>query len=591
MPLLALRVLLSLLCLTGLAQAATPTQSSDAGTQLNALFTSEWERNLRESPEMATSQGDTRYDEYWDDHSTAALTAQHQETQDALHRLKAIQREALSPTERLNADIFEWLLTQRLARDGFHEEQRPMTHKGGPQLAHEITELISFHDLQAYRRYVARLQRFPDRIAQDTEHMKEGLSKGNTPPRVLVERVPAQIARQIVDNPEQSPFYTPFLHPDSALQGPELDALAAQARQAIRDGIVPAFKRLQGFVTLTYLPGCRPSIAASDLPNGKAYYEFLIRDQTTTTLSADDIHEIGLREVARLHTALEKAKDDTGFKGTMAEFFVWLRSDPQFFYTNSEDLFHGYQALAKQIDPQLLRVFHLIPRQPYGVRAIPSVSAPDTTTAYYMPGAPDGSRAGYFYVNLYRPEARPRWEMVPLTLHESVPGHHFQFARSLELPEAPMFRKTAYFVGFSEGWGLYAEQLGYDMGLYDNPYDRVGQLSYEMWRAVRLVVDTGIHAKGWSRQQAIDFFKSYAPKTELDIVNEVDRYIGDPGQALAYKIGQLKISELRARAKARLGANFDLASFNDEVLSVGSVPLSVLEKHMTDWMEQATSRP
>ncbi len=247
-------------------------------------------------------------------------------------------------------------------------------------------------------------------------------------------------------------------------------------------------------------------------------------------------------------------------------------------------MLEGYQALSKRIDPELVKVFKMLPRMTYGVRAIPANIAPDTTTAYYQPGATDGSRAGYYYVNLFKPEVRPNWEMLALSLHEAVPGHHFQFARGMELPDMPMFRRTAYFVAYGEGWGLYAEQLGYDMDLYKNPYDKFGQLTYEMWRAVRLVVDTGIHAKGWSRQQAIDYFKANAPKTEQDIVNEIDRYIGTPGQALAYKIGQLKISELRARSQAKLGSRFDLRAFNDEVLGTGSIPLDALEKHIDAWI-------
>jgi uncharacterized protein (DUF885 family) len=315
-----------------------------------------------------------------------------------------------------------------------------------------------------------------------------------------------------------------------------------------------------------------------------------IRDRyyTTTSLSAEQIHVIGLQEVARIHAKMEMLKNETDFKGSLPAFFTFLRSDPRFFYKTPAELLQNYQALTKRIDPELVKVFHVLPRLTYGVRAIPDNIAPDTTTAYYQPGASDGSRAGFYYVNLFKPEVRPNWEMLPLSLHEAVPGHHFQFARGLELPELPMFRRTAYFVAYGEGWGLYAEQLGYDMGLYNNPYDKFGQLTYEMWRAIRLVVDTGMHAKGWTRQQAIDYFKANAPKTEQDIVNEIDRYIGTPGQALAYKIGQMKISELRARAQSKLGARFDLRAFHDEVLGTGSIPLAALEKHMDQWIAEQT---
>jgi uncharacterized protein (DUF885 family) len=327
------------------------------------------------------------------------------------------------------------------------------------------------------------------------------------------------------------------------------------------------------------------------MPDGKAYYDFLAGYFTTTDLRADEIHEIGLTEIARIRAEMEQVKAEVGFKGTLAEFFEHLRTDPKFFHNSPEALLEAYQAISKRIDPQLVKIAKTIPRLPYGVRPIPDNIAPDTTTAYYQPGAVDGTRAGYYYVNLYKPEVRPTWEMMPLSLHEAVPGHHFQFARGMELPDVPMFRRVGYFVAYGEGWGLYAERLGYDMGLYDDPYDRMGQLAYDMWRAVRLVVDTGMHTKGWSREQAIAYFMANAPKTEQDVVNEIDRYIGWPGQALAYKIGQLKISELRERATRALGEHFDLREFNDAVLATGSVPLKALEAHIDAWIEAEKREP
>ena len=287
---------------------------------------------------------------------------------------------------------------------------------------------------------------------------------------------------------------------------------------------------------------------------------------------------------------MEKTQAETGFNGTMAEFFNFLRTDPRFFKQTPQELLQAYQVVAKRIDPELVKISKIIPRLPYGVRAIPDNIAPDTTTAYYQGGAVDGpngkARAGYHYVNLYKPETRPTWEMMALSLHEAVPGHHFQFARALELPDMPMFRKTAYFVAYGEGWALYAEQLGYDMGLYDDPYERFGQLTYEMWRAVRLVVDTGMHAFGWSREQAIDYFRAHTAKTEQDIVNEIDRYIAWPAQALAYKIGEIRITGMRRKAERELGSRFDLRDFNDAILATGSVPLAALEQRMQAWMAQ-----
>jgi len=562
----------------------------DAASGLNKLFTDEWERALREDPERASAVGDTRYDDRWTDRSPAAIQAREAGDRAALQQLHAIDRAALPAGQQLNYDAFEWILQRQVERQRFREWLRPVNHQNGPQLADGIVELMPFHISVDYRNYLSRMRALPARIEQEIALMKEGLAAGNMPPRVLMERVPAQIAKQIVDDPIRSPFYRPFLQPGDGISAGERAAFQSEAQATIRDALVPAFRRLLDYVRGEYLPRTRPSVAASALPDGAAYYAFLVRDQTTTDLSVDAIHELGLKEVARLRKAIEALQAQIGYKGTLQEFFAYLRSDPKFFYKTGQELLNAYRALAKRVDPELVRVFRIIPRQPYGVREIPAVAAPDTTTAYYLPGAADSTRPGYYYVNLYKPESRPIWEMMPLTLHEAVPGHHFQFARALELPEAPMFRKTAYFVAYGEGWGLYAEQLGYDMGLYDDPYDRVGQLIYEMWRAVRLVVDTGLHAKGWSREKAIAYFKDNSAKTELDIVNEIDRYIGDPAQALAYKIGQIQISELRARAQHALGSSFDLRDYNDAVLAVGSVPLTALEAHIGRWIEERRAR-
>jgi uncharacterized protein (DUF885 family) len=568
------------------APAGPRPAASDAAKALDALFTQEWERGLREDPERASEIGDTRYNDRWTDRSLAATLAREAEDRAALERLHAIDRASLTADQQLNYDTFDWILQRAVERQRFREYLRPLDQHNGAQLANGITEVMPFRAAADYRNYLSRLAALPARIDQEIALMNEGLAAGNTPPRVLIERVPAQIARQIVVDPERSPCYQPFLRMSEGISSEERAALQAQAQATIRDRVVPAFRKLQDYVGSRYLPRARPTIAASDLPDGPAYYAFLVRDQTTTDLGVDEIHETGLREVARLRKAIEAVQAQVGFPGTLPQFFAYLRSDPKFFHKNPQELLEAYRALAKRIDPELVRIARIIPRLPYGVREIPANAAPDTTTAYYQPGAADGTRPGYYYVNLYKPESRPTWEMMPLTLHEAVPGHHFQFARALELPEAPMFRKTAYFIGYSEGWGLYAEQLGYDMGLYDDPYDRLGQLNYEMWRAVRLVVDTGIHAKGWSRERAIAYFKENAAKTDLDIVNEIDRYIGNPAQALGYKIGQMKISELRARAQRALGPRFDLRDFDDAVLAVGSVPLTTLETHVDRWIRE-----
>ncbi len=557
---------------------------SAAKRTLDAFFAAEWERGLRESPESATYNGDNRFNDRWSDRSLTAIARREAEDRAALETLHAIDRTALKPADRLDYDTFEWQLQHAIAAQRFRTYLQPVSHQGGIQTADGIAEIMPFATTKDYRDWLARMAAMPEQVDQAIALMQEGVKAGNVPPRVLMQRVPAQIAAQVVDDPVKSPFYRPFTRFPDAIPDADRKALLDEAQRTIRDRVVPAYRTLQAYFNDQYLPHAREGIAVTDLPDGADYYTYLAGYFTTTDLTPAQIHEIGLKEVARIRAEMEKVKAETGFEGTLAEFFTYLRTDPKFFEKTPEALLERYRSVAKRIDPELVKVFHVIPRLPYGVRPIPDNIAPDTTTAYYQPGAADGSRAGYYYVNLYKPETRPTWEMIPLTLHESVPGHHFQFARGLELPDAPMFRRTAYFVAYSEGWGLYAERLGYDMGLYSDPYDRMGQLAYDMWRAVRLVVDTGMHGQGWSRDRAIQYFMDNSPKTRQDVVNEIDRYIDWPGQALAYKIGQLKISELREKASRELGPKFDLRAYNDAVLGTGSVPLDVLERHIDAWI-------
>jgi uncharacterized protein (DUF885 family) len=559
---------------------------NSAPSALRRFFADEWERSLRDSPETATYQGDARFNDRWTDLSLAAIAAREAADRAALARLRSFDRARLSPAEQLDYDTFEWQLLRAVERQKFREYLQPIGHQGGVQTADGVSEAMPFASADDYRNYLRRMAAVPTLVDQTIALMQEGVKAGLVPPRVLMQRVPAQIAQQVVSDATKSPFYRPFTKFPDTVSAADRASLTTQAQSTIREHVVPAYRKLATYFDTQYLPKTRTSIAAADAPDGRAYHDFLARYYTTTSLDADAIHAIGLKEVERLRGAMEAAKAQTGFQGTMAEFFSHLRTDPRFFHKSGDALLTAYRDLAKRIDPELVKVFRTVPRLPYGVRPIPDNIAPDTTTAYYQGGAADGSRAGYYYVNLFKPEARPTWEMVPLTLHEAVPGHHSQFAFALELPDSPMFRRTAYFVAYGEGWALYAEQLGYEMGLYGDPYDRIGQLAYEMWRAVRLVVDTGIHAKGWSREQAIRFFKDNSPKTDQDIVNEIDRYIGTPGQALAYKIGQMKISELRARAAAALGDRFDVRDFHDAVLGTGSVPLAALEKRIDAWIAE-----
>jgi uncharacterized protein (DUF885 family) len=364
----------------------------------------------------------------------------------------------------------------------------------------------------------------------------------------------------------------------------QAERLRTRAQAAYSEQVAPAYEKLLAFLEDEYLPASRDSIALGDLPNGEAWYAHNVSNYTTTDLTPEEIHQIGLREVARIRAEMERIREQTGFDGDLPEFFEFLRTDPRFYHTTAEDLLREYRDIAKRADPELMKVFGHLPRTPYGVVAVPSYAEKSQTTAYYQRGSVMAGRPGYFYANTYALDTRPRWEMEALTLHEAVPGHHLQIAIMDELEDVPWYRRVGGYTAFIEGWGLYSESLGEEMGFYQDPYSKFGQLTYEMWRAIRLVVDTGMHHLGWSRQQAIDYFKENASKQEHDITVEIDRYIVWPGQALAYKIGELKIKELRAWATAELGGRFDVRAFHDTVLGSGAVPLDMLEANVKAWV-------
>ena len=583
--------LVELLVLTLLAPVATRAESVDPATRLHGIFDAEWERGLRENPIRATYLGDVRYDDRWPDLSPQALTRIHAADRAVLAALADIPADALSPDDRLNRELFGRLYQGEVDAYAWGLQYLPVTQRSGVQSAHEIAELLPFADVRDYENWIARLEGLGRYVDQTVALMREGMRRGQTQPRIIMERVTGQIARQLVDDAAKSPFYAPLLRMPDGIASPEQDRLRAAARRAVEREVVPAFRRLHEFFVAEYLPACRQTVGIWDSPGGEAWYQQRIRWFTTTDLTADEIHAIGLREVERIRGEMRKIIDQVGFEGSFEDFLHFLRTDPRFRHTDPDELLQAYLAMAKRIDPLLPGYFGRLPRMPYGVRPIPEELAPDTTTAYYQPPSLDGRRAGYYYVNLYKPEERPTYEIPVLTIHEAVPGHHLQIALAQERGEQPEFRRDFEATAFVEGWGLYSESLGEDMGLYEDPYDKFGQLTYEMWRAVRLVVDTGMHHKRWSRQQAIDFFKANAAKSELDIVNEVDRYISWPGQALAYKIGELRIKDLRAKATAALGPRFDLREFHDVVLGSGAVPLDVLEANVTAWQAGKAQAP
>ena len=591
-------VFVSLLCVSAAvttlrpADASTATaESTDPVAQMHALFASAWERDLRENPLLATYQGDSRYNDRWPDVSQQAIEASHRGDVATLAELRKIERTALPAREQLNYDLFAREYEQRLRTWPFKPWLYAINHQGGIQTLHETAEQLPFNSLRDYEDWLARLNALGAYVDQNVRLLEVAAKEGRTQPRVIMQRVPAQIAAQIVERPEDSPFFAPFTRMPETLPAAERERLVTAARAAITTTVIPAYRRLQKQFNERYLPATRQSVGISDTPQGAEFYRERIAYHTTLgTLTADEIHDIGLAEVARIRAEMQGIMQKVGYRGTFPQFIEWLRTDPQFFYKDGRELFDAYLAVSKRIDPNLTRLFGKLPRTPYGVRAIPATSAPNTTTAYYQPPSIDGLRPGFYYVNLYRPEVRPKWEMEVLSVHEAVPGHHLQIALAYEQASMPMFRRNASYTAFVEGWALYSESLGEELGLYADPYSKFGQLTYDMWRAVRLVVDTGMHAKGWSRERAIEFFKDNAAKTEQDIVNEIDRYISWPGQALAYKVGQLRIQQLRAHATEQLGARFDLRAFHDELLSTGAVPLDVMEQHMNGWIEaQAAS--
>jgi uncharacterized protein (DUF885 family) len=558
--------------------------SPDAATALRAFLAEEWDWTMRENPVWASSLGDRRFNDRWEDVSLENLDRQQAHRQEALKRLAAIRREPLSDQDRVSYDIFKYQTEMDI--EGFPFEQyliRTNTYSGIQNLE-QVATTLRFETVTDYDDWLKRLEALPAYIDQNVILMRRGIERNVLLPKVIMQRVLRQLETITTQGPEDNGFYRPFRHIPASFSDVERERLTRAGRAAVAEQVQPAYARLKTFIEREYMPKAYDRVGAWQNRDGAAAYAYLARYYTTTSLTPQEIHQLGLNEVARIRAQMEQIKAQTGFTGTLQEFFTFLRSDPRFFHKTPDALLEAYRATAKRIDPLLVKVFKTTPRLPYGVMPIPDAVAPNTTTAYAEFGAPDGSRPAYYFVNLYKPETRPTWEMLALTLHEAVPGHCFQGSLAQELTDMPDFRRNAGFTAYVEGWALYAESLGDEMGLYDDPYAKFGQLTYEMWRAVRLVVDTGMHAMQWDREKAIRYFMDNAAKTELDVTNEIDRYISWPGQALAYKVGELKIQELRRRAERKLGPRFDLKAFHDDVLLAGAMPLDVLEVRVDEWI-------
>ncbi|HEX5758555.1 MAG TPA: DUF885 domain-containing protein [Thermoanaerobaculia bacterium] len=555
------------------------------GDRLRELFDMYWDFAMHEYPEFATYTGFPGQNDRWTDNSVAANEARDALMPLALRAIDSIDRNQLSEQDRVNYDLFRRDVESGVEGDRFPGEYLQIDQMGGVQQrpAEMLVQMPKTNQKQV-EDILARLREVPTLVEQTLALLEKGLAAGVTPPRVTLREVPQQVKNLLTDDPAASPLLVAFKEMPAAIPAAEQERLRREAADAYRTRVRPAYEKLHGYLVETYLPGARESISMSALPDGQAWYAFNAEQSTTTDLTPQQIHDIGLAEVKRIRAEMDQVIAATGFKGSFAEFLSFLRTDPRFFYDQPEDLIAGYRDIAKRVDPELVKLFGKLPRLPYGVLPVPSYAEKSQTTAYYNSGSLEAGRPGYFYANTYDLKSRPKWEMEALTLHEAVPGHHLQIALAQELEDVPEWRRHQGYTAFVEGWGLYAESLGEQMGLYKDPYAKFGQLTYEMWRAVRLVVDTGMHALGWTREQAIDYFKQNAGKAEHDITVEVDRYIVWPGQALAYKIGELKIKELRGRAQKALGPKFDLRAFHDQVLGNGAVPLSVLEANVAEWV-------
>ena len=580
----------------GQSPAASDAAQSEEARKFRVFLADDWKRWMQEYPEMATWVGYPGQNRRWTDESSAGYEARVKHLHGSLDAMKQLHRDLLPASERLNYDLYLKKLQESEESLQYGGEPFgatadrwiPITQMGGVQQEAAATLALMPHEkVSDYEDMLARLEALPEVVEQTLALMKEGLKRGYTPPKITMRDVPNQVEGLIPSDPMKSALLQPFQEFPPSIAEADRTKLLERARQIYTSQEVPAFQKLREYLVSTYIPACRESIAASDLPNGAAAYAFLVREYTTTRLTPAQIHEIGLSEVKRIRAEMDKVIQSTGFKGTFREFTEFLRTDPKFFYDKPEDLVNGYRIITKKIDPELAHEFGKLPRLTYGVIPIPDFKAPSQTTAYYQPGSPQAGRPGEYFVNTYNLKARPKWEMEALSLHESVPGHHLQIALAQELEGVPEFRKHTGYTAFVEGWGLYAESLGEELGMYKDPYSKFGQLTYEMWRAVRLVVDTGMHSMGWTRQQAIDFFRENTSKTDQDITVEVDRYIVWPGQALAYKIGQMKIRELRTRAEKDLGSRFDVRAFHDAVLEQGAVPLDLLDAHVEEWIERS----
>ena len=555
--------------------------------KFHELLSEQWEKGIVRNPEWASSLGDNRFNDKLNDTSYETILKRQDETRELQETVKKIDRSKLSEDDQLNYDLYLHGIEKQIEGFQFLSYLIPIDQMGGIQIGFAgISNYMPFNNVKDYENYLARMRAFPTKLDQTIDLMKRGVKEGWVPPKIILVSVPDQIKAQFEKLIEESPLFKPFNDFPESIPSEEQTRLIDEMVSVLTEYVYPAYETLYSYFIESYLPSCGESIACKDFPNGDVYYKYQIKSYTTTNLTAEEIHQIGLGEVDRIRAEMKKVINMTEFDGSFDEFLTFLRSDSQFYFTSEDELLNEYRMICKKADAELPKFFGLLPRLPYGVKPIPDYQAPASPTAYYYSGSQEAGRAGFFMANTYRLETRPKYEMEALSIHEAVPGHHLQITLAQELDNIPKFRRYGGYTAFVEGWGLYSEKLAEEMGFYKDPYSKFGQLTYEMWRACRLVVDTGMHTLGWTRQEAIDFMLSNTAKTENDVTVEIDRYIAWPGQALAYKIGELKIRELRSKAEKEMGDDFNIRDFHDVVLGNGAVPLDILEKHVNEYISQ-----
>lgn len=584
-----------LLALASVAAALVLTIQLTAGDEepaerkLERLLEDAWQQRLENDPLMATRVGVHRYNHLLPQVTETDWRRRRSQYEEHLDRLSTIDRTALSRQDQIDYDIFRQLTEGWIGEIDYHAYRMPLTAGSGfhtefPQLPDRMP-LATTDD---YEDYVSRLEAFLEYTRQNLQLMRTGLETGHTLPRVALEGYEPQVRSHVVEDPTDSLLYAPFEDFPEAVPEADRQRLRAAGRRAIERSVVPAYRELDAFLGEEYLPATRTAPGASELPRGEDFYSHRVKYFTSLPLTPREVHETGLSEVARIRREMKQVIEETGFEGDFAAFVDFLRTDERFYAKTPEELLRRVSWVLKQMDGKLPELFGHLPRTPYGVKPVPDFLAPKIYTAYYEPPAGDGSRAGYYAVNTYNLPSRPLYEIEALSFHEAVPGHHLQIALQQEIEDLPELRRFEGFTAFTEGWALYSERLGLESGFYEDPYSNFGRLTYEMWRALRLVVDTGIHAFGWNRQKAIDYMAENSALSVHNITTEVDRYISWPGQALAYKTGELEIRRLRAQAEDALGPRFDLRGFHDVVLGSGAVPLPVLEANVERWIEERT---